>query len=176
VNIIPVPPSEEEKKTIAARLDWIEKAGIENMKTHHAAADTIAKEAAVTLTVLLAGVGGGLAYSAKAIENNSWTWLAIGAAVFTLWLVGVSWFLVTKCMMIKPLPQIYNEPQNLSDPEYSFDRLREAELLGLQLRIDESSERNGRVAGQLNTARVLTIVSPGVFIFAAALAAWWLGR
>lgn len=42
---------------MSERLDWIEKSAIENMKMHHACADTLAKEAAVTLTVLLAGIG-----------------------------------------------------------------------------------------------------------------------
>jgi hypothetical protein len=155
-----------------ARLDWIEKAGIENMKMHHTTADVLAKEAAVTLTVLLAGAGGGLAYAAKAVESHSWTWLSIGAWAFTAWLLLVSWYLVSKCLMIEAIPQIYNEPRNLNDPDYDFDQLREAEMLGLQLRIDEAAARNDLVATHLNRARRLTIASPLIFILAAALAAW----
>ncbi|ABX15499.1 hypothetical protein UXJ26_24500 [Burkholderia multivorans] len=59
-------------------LDWVEKSAIENLKTHHACADVIAKDAATTLTVFLAALGGGLAYGAKALEQNSVNWLSVG--------------------------------------------------------------------------------------------------
>jgi hypothetical protein len=149
------------------RLDWIEKAGIENMKAHHVCADTLAKEAATTLTVLLAGLGGGLAYSVKTIEALSWNWLAVGATAFTLWLIGVSWYLVTNCLMAMPIPQIYNEPKNLDAPEEDFDYLRMGELAGLQIRIEEASKRNGKMAKSLNLARSMAVASPMVFILIA---------
>lgn len=151
------------------RLDWIEKAGIENMKVHHTCADTLAKEAATTLALLLVGMGGGMAYAAKAIDAHSWNWFAVGAAAFTIWLLALSWYLVTKCLMVEPIPQIYNEPKNLNDPPEDFDHMRECELLSLQKRIDDSAARNGRLASRLNLARRLAIASPAIFfIFSVA--------
>lgn len=153
------------------RLDWIEKAGIENMKVHHTCADTLAKDAAMTLALLLAGMGGGLAYAAKAVDVHSWNWFSFGAAAFTLWLLALSWYLVVRCLTIEPIPQIYNEPGNLNAPELTFDELRAAELLGLQVRITQAAQRNALLARRLNRARGLAIASPAVFIFWSA--AWW---
>lgn len=153
------------------RLDWIEKAGIENMKMHHSCADTLAKEAATTLTLSLAGMAGGLAYAAKAIDAHSWNWLSFGATILTLWLLGASWYVVAKCLMVTPIPQVYNDPKNLHAPALEFDDLRAAELLGLQIRIDAAAKRNALLAGRLNLARRLAIASPAIFIIFAA--AWW---
>lgn len=152
------------------RLDWLEKAGIENMKAHYTCADALAKEAATTLTVLLAGIGGGLAYASKAAEQGKWTALSIGATAFTTWLIGVAWYLVTKALMLEAIPQVYNEPKNLDDPNEDLNYLKECELLSLQQRIDDAASRNGKLAMRLNRARRLAIASPLVFLI--SLLAW----
>jgi hypothetical protein len=152
------------------RLDWIEKSAIENLKAHHASADVIAKEATTTLTVLLAGVAGGLAYTGKALNTHSWTWFSFGAAIFTAWITWLSYRCVKECLMISPIPQIYNEPRNLNAPELTFRELREAEMLGMQNRIDEIAKRNGELARRLNIIRKLAVTSP--IVFATSSLAW----
>ncbi|WP_343725515.1 hypothetical protein [Herbaspirillum huttiense] len=155
------------------RLEWIEKAGIENMKLHHVCADNLAKDSATTLTVLLAGIGGSLAYAIKAFEGGSWTWIMAGATALTMWLVILGFYLVTKCLMATPIPQIYNEPKNLNAEGFSFDALREAELENLQERIAKAGARNKELAKHLNRARTLAVCSPGVFILASGLYSAW---
>jgi hypothetical protein len=155
------------------RLDWLEKAGIENMKAHHACAESLAKEAATTLTLTLAGMAGGLAYAAKAIDAHSWTWFAAGAAAFTAWLFCISWYLTARCLMLTPIDQVYNEPKNLEDPNETFEYLRRCELLSLQERIDKAGKRNARMAGHLNRARKLAIVSPIAFILGSLVWLAW---
>lgn len=155
------------------RLDWIERSAIENMKAHHTSADIIAKEASTTLTVLLAGVAGGLAYAGKAIEADSWTWYSFGAAMFTAWLTLLSYRCVTGCLMISPIPQIYNEPRNLDAPELTLAELRESEILGLQNRIDDAAKRNSMLSRRMNRVRRLAVASPLVFTISALV--WWVG-
>jgi hypothetical protein len=72
--------------------------------------------------------------------------------------------------MISPIPQIYNEPRNLNAPELTFRELREAEMLGMQNRIDEIAKRNGELARRLNIIRKLAVTSP--IVFATSSLAW----
>ncbi|MFM0245205.1 hypothetical protein [Paraburkholderia sediminicola] len=163
----------EEEQDQNARLDWIEKSAIENLKSHHNAADIIAKEASTTLTVLLAGAAGGLAYAAKAFDTHNLTWFSFGAVAFTAWMAWLSYRCVTECLMISPIPQIYNEPRNLDAPELSFNDLREAEILGIQDRIDKAAKRNADLSACLNRIRKLAVASPGVFAISSL--AWAAG-
>ncbi|WP_186057640.1 hypothetical protein [Burkholderia gladioli] len=152
------------------RLDWIENAGVENMKAHHACADYLTKEASTTLTITLAGMGGGLAYAAKSVDAHSWSWLSVGTIGFTAWLLFASWYITTRCLKISSIDQIYNEPKNLVDPGETFTYLRECELLSLQDRITNTARRNAQFAERLNRARKFAIFSPLAFIVASA--AW----
>ena len=129
------------------RLDWIERAAIENMRTHHACADNLAKDSAATLTLLLIGIGGGLAYSVKAIDAHSWNWLVVGSTAFTLWLVGVSWYLVGRCMMITAMPQIFNSPKTLNAPSTRLTSSKSLSCWGLRF----ASSRQSRGTTSLGT-------------------------
>ncbi|WGS47977.1 hypothetical protein LFL97_39320 (plasmid) [Burkholderia sp. JSH-S8] len=154
--------------------EWVENAAIENLKAHHACADLVAKDAATTLTVFLAAAGGGVAYAAKALEQHSVTWLSAGAIVFTLWFLVLSVLLVWKCLMLRPLPSIYNEPKNLYQPDHSLEALRAAEFKGMQRRIDEAAARNGNVVRWLNRLRLVAATCPVAFIV-GAVAGWVAG-
>lgn len=159
---------------MADQLEWLEKAGIENMKLHHVCADNLAKDSGTTLTVLLAGMGGSLAYAAKGLESNTITWFSIGASALTIWFACLGFYLVIKCLMATALPQIYNEPANLNVPNVSFDKLRQAELLNLQARINLAVQRNGAIAYHLNWVRRLAVASPFVFAVSAIIfRRWW---
>ncbi len=75
--------------------------------------------------------------------------------------------------MISPIPQIYNEPRNLDAPDLSFNELREAEILGLQGRIDEAAKRNSDLSKKMNNIRRLAVASP--LVFAIFSLAWAVG-
>jgi len=167
--------TDDELKLFKERLDWIEKIGTENMKLHHVSADNLAKDSATTLTVLLAGLGGSLAYAAKAFDE--WSSLSAGASALTVWLSVLSFYLVKKCLMTTAIPQVYNEPRNFLDKNYTIHELREAELVNLQVRIDDAAKRNANLAKHLNRVRRLAIASPVVFatgicLYLAAKACW----
>ncbi|KVT74813.1 MULTISPECIES: hypothetical protein [Burkholderia cepacia complex] len=151
-------------------LEWVEKSAIENLKAHHACADVVAKDAATTLTVFLAALGGGLAYAAKALEQHSLNWLSVGAMAFTGWFLVLSLLLVSRCLMVRAMPSIYNEPRNIFQPEFSIDDLKEAEIQGLQQRIDMAAAGNAKVVKSLNRLRLAAAASPIVFIVVAVVA------
>lgn len=158
-----------------ALLEWIEKAAIENMKGHVSAADGLEKQCATTLTILFAGAGGGLVYAVKGVDTGVWTWLSVGASVFTSYLIVLAVLLVLGCMWIGKFPQTYNEPENLrkGGPDLSFEQIRVFELDNFQTRIQEAVDRNHKVADRLNGIRLAAVASPIVFIVAAACWAAW---
>jgi hypothetical protein len=81
----------------------------------------------------------------------------------TVWLSILSFYLVKKCLMATAIPQVYNEPRNFLDTNYTIHELREAELTNLQARIDDAAKRNANLAKYLNRVRKLAIASPVVF-------------
>ncbi len=93
--------------------------------------------------------------------------------MFTAWLTLLSYRCVTGCLMISPIPQIYNEPRNLDAPELTLSELRESEILGLQGRINEAAVRNGKLSKRMNRIRRLAVASPLVFLTSALV--WWVG-
>lgn len=145
------------------RLDWLEKAAIGNLSDHRATADYLQKEGVTTLTILLAGAAGGLAYSVKGVELGK-LWLVIGSGAFSIYLFVLCALLVRKVLTIGPLFTIYNEPGKLNKKSLSLDEIREEELVQAQDRICHTINRNERVAAQLNLLRMLAISSPLVFI------------
>jgi len=149
-----------------AKLDWIEHGAIENLRLQHQCADTLAKESANTLTVLLAGTGAGTAYAAKAFAGQSADWLSVGAAAFTTYLLILCVGLVVNCLMIRPLPGIYNDPQNLLEVDLPLDELRTFQLEHVQSGIGIAATRNGQVAKSLNCIRLLAAISPFWFLVA----------
>lgn len=150
-------------------LDWAEKAGLESIKLHHQAADDLGKEATTTLTVLLAGAGGALAYSAKAIDGGGASPLAVSSGAACVWLFVLCAILVQKCLKVRDIAAQINEPLNLFQPEYDLDALREVELKNLQERINQVRERNEKTAYWLNGVRLAAIATPAV-----GAIAWWL--
>lgn len=145
------------------RIEWIEKAGQENLRFRLQNAETLAREAQQTLVVLLAGMGAALAYSIKVLESGALTPAGGGAVVVTLWLMGVAALLVWQCIVTRPLPVPANEPDNLWQEGWTEEMDRMAELTGLQQRIDQARARNAAVANWLDRARLLAIATPLVF-------------
>ena len=129
---------------------------------------TIKQEAATTLTVLLAGVGGALTYAVKVLEPGSAGPVAFGAAVLCVYLSVLSALLVSIVMLLGEVPQTHNEPKNLKQTQFSLDRMRDKELDNLQHRIDQYAAYNKIKARYLNLIRTLAIVSPLIFWLGAA--------
>lgn len=150
-------------------LDWAEKAGLENLRFRLQNAEALAKEAASTLTLLLAGTGGALAYAVKGFEAMP-TPIAFGVAGLSAWLAIVGCVLVYFCMLTTDLPTPTNEPANLYQKQFDLAALREVELRNIQERIEQVTARNRRVAAWLDRSRLLALASPLIFTIVAAVA------
>lgn len=152
-------------------LDWAEKSGLENLKGHRDTADYLHRQAVTTLTVLLAGATGGLAYAIKGIELGS-LWWAIGSAVFSLYLYLLSALTIGKTLKVRDFPALHNEPENLYQPAYPLEALREVELRNIQDRITQAVERNRETSDWLNRIRYAAVASPIVFLATALVVVW----
>lgn len=152
-------------------LDWAEKCGIENLKAHRETADYLQKQAVTTLTVLLAGATGGLAYAIKGAEYGS-LWWAVGSAAFSLYLYGLCALAVFKTLTVSDFPALYNEPASLYQPHYSLADIKEAELVNIQERIVQAVARNRETSEWLNYIRYAAVASPIIFLIVAGVVAW----
>lgn len=149
-------------------LEWVEKQALENLRFHIQTAEQLAKDANATLTLLLAGVGGLVAYLVKLLESKADViWLAaVGGFVMTLSVLAAA--LIFYCLKTVPIDAPTNEPRNIFQPDFTLEAIREVELGNIQLRIDQVIKRNIRVATWLDHIRLLAVCSP---ISAAAVAA-----
>lgn len=152
-------------------IEWAEKAALENLRFRLQNAETLAREASTTLTILLAGMGAATAYAIKGFEQTLPTSLTIGAAVLACWLMVVGALLIVFCILTTELPAPTNEPKNLFQKEYALDLLREVELRNIQSRIELLVQRNHRVAAWLDRTRILALLSPLIFVIAVWVSA-----
>ena len=148
--------------------DWAEKAAYENLKTRLQVGDLAAAQAGNTLTLLLAGVGGALAYALPLFDGRMKP-VTVAAAVVCLYLAVLAGLVLVKCLMLTGVPTVYNEPANLLQPGYSHADVQAGELANLQERIGEVKARNRARAWWLNRLRAAAVATP--FVFAAAAAA-----
>lgn len=149
-------------------FDWVEKAAIENLKDRRTTADTLAKEAAAMLTVLLAGLGGSLAYALKILEGD-FSLTVVAALGVCAWLSYIAARLVLGCMLIGSIPPVYNQPGQLLLRAPAGETLRNwqyGELLNLEVRITRVARRNDLVALRTNWLRLAAICTPLVAVYA----------
>lgn len=155
-------------------LEWAEKAGAENIKYRLQCCDSLAKDASTMLTILLAGVGGALATVAKCFDSAGTPMpIIFGSAVLAVWFMVLAAALIHYCVRTSPVPVPTNEPENLFQPEYALDDLRKVELENLQIRINEVTARNIRVAVSMDRIRYLAAASPIPFIASALVVVYW---
>ncbi|XVJ69863.1 MAG: hypothetical protein HEQ39_09565 [Rhizobacter sp.] len=154
-----------------ALWDVAEKAGYENLKQRIASGDTMAAQAATLCTLLLAGIGGSLAYAVKVFEPVP-SLVAWGAAAFCAYLCVLAALLVHRCINTADAPMLFNEPKNVLVPGATLQLQRPAELANLQQRIDQMIARNNTRATALNGIRYAAIASPLVFTAVAVVVSY----
>ena len=148
-------------------IDWVEHAALENLRFRLQNAETLAKEAASTLTILIAGIGFSLAYAIKGYEKTDVSPLTVGVSALSVWMMLTGCLLIIFCMLSTSLPAPTNEPKNLYQKDFELDKLREVELINIQDRISQATDRNHRVAAWLDRVRLMAIFSPIIFIIGA---------
>ncbi|NKE66861.1 hypothetical protein RAMLITH_13610 [Ramlibacter sp. RBP-2] len=155
-------------------LDLAEKAGYENLRGHLAHAETLAREATSTATLLLAGTGGALTYAIRWFDTTPASPAVWGAVATTAWLATLSATLVIRCLRTVRTEMLYNEPLNLYKPDLNIGltEARRWELENLQDRITLTKTRNKPIARWLDRVRIAAAATPLVFLGAAALGAY----
>lgn len=152
-------------------LDWVEKQALENLRFRIQDADNLTKESNTTLTLLLAGMGSGFAYELKLISENAQPWLLLSIFMVSSYLLILCSLLIFNCLKIAAIPAPTNEPNNLYQPAFALEVLREAELKNIQQRINDAVTRNESVATWLNRIRFCAVCTPIVFSVVAFWAA-----
>ncbi len=147
-------------------IEWAAAVGTENLKARFASRAAMTSEAATTLTVLLAGIGGSLAYAVKVFELD-FSRVPVGAAVLCVYLCVAAALLVWKCMMTRSVPAEFNEPDNLMIPAAKKISILAGSIKGLNARILEVAALNCQKAFWLNVVRLMAIGSPAVFVAGA---------
>lgn len=149
--------------------EWVELAGFENMKSRRAAAATLAEQVSATLTILLAGLGGSLAYAVKILDGD-FALSSVAAFGAAAWFAYLAARLTQGCMMIRDIDAVYNDPGNLlmrPQRKDSFVEWRYGEILNLDERIKNTTSRNELTGSRLNVIRLATTGTPIVAIVAA---------
>lgn len=149
---------------------WAEHRSDENLKHLLASGDMLLGQANTLLSLLLAGIGGALAYAMRLAEPVPASPAAWGAAAVATWLMVVAVVLIYRCIATRLTQVPYNEPRNMYKPalNLSADEIRGFEMEGVQIRIDSTRARNSVVAFWLDACRYAAAATPMVF----ALTIW----
>ncbi|SCX92206.1 hypothetical protein SAMN05216420_101342 [Nitrosospira sp. Nl5] len=145
------------------RLEWVERAAIENLEENAQISGLLRKESVTLLTLLLSGAGAALYFAAK--ETNL---MAVAMAV-SIWLFAIALLLSIKCLMFATFPAVWNEPKNLNNKLYDFEEVREKELLNMQERIERAGTFNAEKSEWLNNCIILACLTPGVALLTWAI-------
>jgi hypothetical protein len=138
------------------KLDWIERAAIENLTRRVQNADAIHKEANTLLALLLSRGGAALYFAAK---ETALTSVALGVS-FRLFAVAIA--VTWNCLMFSDYRAVWNEPKNLNNTQYELDLLREYELENIQERIEQATRLNHAKSEWLNRCILAACLTPVV--------------
>lgn len=148
---------------------WAYETGLKNLGEHREAGDFLLAQANALLTIVLAGMGGGIALGAKIFEAGGP--IAWGAAVSAAWLAVVGVVLAHRCIVTRETQLQHNEPKNIYKPDTGLTETQvyRYEAENVQERIERTKRRNASVARWLDRCRYAVIVTPLVFSAAASL-------
>lgn len=145
------------------KIDWIEQQAHAHMRERDANWQLVDKQATQFLLLLLTGGGGALVLAAS---NKDYRIVLMSVGV---WLFLIAGYLVFRCFKYGNYPSTHNEPKNLcnnGNKEWDLERLRWAELKGLQKRINEAKEIIFHKSEIVNQALVAVCFTPVIaFIF-----------
>lgn len=159
-------PSAEQQLEV---LEWAEKAGIENLKTHLESSNLLAAAANNLVNFLLAGVAGSLPFAVKALDPAPPP-IAWGALAACVHLSAVCVYVVLFVLKAGPMPSLYNEPKTLGQTQWTKADLLREELSLMNQRIHDLCDRNELRAKRLNRARLAAVLAAGSFLLATGAA------
>jgi hypothetical protein len=160
------------------RIEFIEKQAERLSGFRLETMELLNKRAHTLVTLLLGGGGGAAAYAVGQPPEREWVTWALGAGA--LWLFGVAFYAVWKCLRTAEMFPPGEEPGYLlPEAVRPVEELREGCLRSLDARMKAWAERNTEVGVSLNHAYIAATFTPlamvvGVVGWAGSLAvrAW----
>lgn len=149
-------------------LDYAETQGKANFDWHTKVNETTRQECNITLGFLIGGGGTALAWAIQHASGSHPNMpLATAVIVLGIWLFALAMALVWKCLSFVPSMAPANQPSHIYLPKFDTDGIREIQLQYLEKAIELTVSKGEKRALWLGHVRVLTCLSPLVF-----LAAW----
>lgn len=150
-------------------LDWVERAGVENLKQRLETSSHLQAQASTLLQLLLAGSVSSVVLvfkqdrlSSLLVDPVSAGYLAAG-----LWMTWIAIILLFTCVRTRFTELVTNEPMNLFNPDweknFSESDIRQSELKNLQTRINITKDRNIKASWWLDACRYAATATPLVF-------------
>jgi len=146
-----------------SKLDWIEKQGKESLLFRLETTETLAKESATTLTILLSGMGGSAALAINGITEKASNSLVLACAAVSVYMAILAAVMVLKCLRIDDHQVPANEPKNLNHPDLSLDEIRQYDLKNMQNKIDKTRERNAITSKWVSRVRIASVATPVIW-------------
>lgn len=136
-----------------------------------AVAEKLSKDSGALLSILIAGIGGGIALTIQLIkESSGYLELIFGLGVTTLYLTAIAVVLVVACIKTRHVYPPTNSPINMLaalDKKYESVSLSDAvksALYAMDGPIDKNRQSNELVAKWLDRCRMATVLTPVVFV------------
>jgi len=161
--------SPEEQLEVA---NWAEQRGMENLREHMAAMDDLKKDSNTALTILMTAGGASLAYAINHLVDTAVPNVVAGAAVLSLYLLGLAGVLLHKCLRVRDAPTVANEPLKLYQPKFSIGELKAEEIKNIDKRIKDARSRNAETSRWLNAIRYAALASPAIFFIIYEISRW----
>ena len=156
-------------------IDYAESQGKTNFEWHSRVNEPTRQEANITLGFLLTGGAASIAWAISNLAGADPS-RPLDAAVIALavWLFGIAMGVVFLCLNFAPSMPPANHPSNVYLPEFNTESIRRVQLDYLENAIILSIAKGQRRAKFLYRLRLLTCLSPAVFLVAWRLSLLWL--
>ena len=150
--------------------EWAWECGQQNFKQRVESGAALLSQAVTALTVVLAGIGGTLAFAVRVFEPKPDA-IARAAAALCIYLMVLAALIVFTCIRSRDTPVSMNEPGNLLLDGHSLEAIQCGELARLQARIELEQALNNSRSAWLNAMRYCAAIgTPIVFGLTAWLA------
>jgi len=156
-------------------IDYAEQQGLANYQWQQRVNETTRQEANITLGFLLAGGGASIAWSvADLAGTHPSPALASGVLSMALWLFLLAAIVQFRCLGFVPSMPPANQPLNVYLPKFNTESIRVIHLDYLESSILFAISKGQFRAKSLYRIRLLTCLSPVVFLAAWRLSLLWL--
>jgi len=154
----------EKNEKNAELVDWVESNANEALKFSLSVTESLLKDAGSLLNILIAGVGGSMAFLIPQLQSGSIGWLAVAISASGIYLAIVGALLLHKVIRTGEFQTPGTLLSSLFQPEFSLVEMKIAENENIEIKRGKALKRNIIMAKSLDFCRCLTLATPLVFI------------